>query len=217
MQGSEFGPLASIMAVAAALVAVFGALVLKAVGPLGRWTSLISDTPLFLVGAGPRVASIATIAATFVLIDRTNYEWFLVAAGVFGVAMFVLIVRFDLLRRSHTCEVPLLDANGNQATDAKGRLLSKHVAIGSEEDMKPHAKAAYEKNPGISLCKFIGGYGRNGVNDPAAIWDQKLLAKLSNRMVVLLMSAVLCATTGLFIAAAVVDVSRNTEARLGSH
>ena len=206
MDTSEYGPFASIIGVAAALIATFSLLLLKSVGRVAQWTWLLDDTPPFLVTVGVRGIAVALIGASFILIDQSNYIIFTGVAVVFGIAALMLIVWFDRLRRAHTCDVPRMVTDGSQATDDKGRSLFKVVVIGSLEDMNPKAREAYDKLTGVSLCKFISGFGGNTVNDPAAIWDQGILAAIANKMTMILMGILLSAVMALYLAASAIEV-----------
>lgn len=124
MNLSDYGPFASIITVAAALVSVFSLLLLKAVGRVTQWTWLAHDTPPFLVTAGARALAVALIAVTFLLINKNNYLLFVTAAVIFGVLMVVLISWFDRLRRVHIYKVPQVQADGSPAVD-KGKPLFK--------------------------------------------------------------------------------------------
>ena len=51
----------------------------------------------------------------------------------------------------------------------------------------------------------MAGYGAQRVNDPGALWDSALLAKISNSLTTTLMGVVLCAVMTLFLAAFSID------------
>lgn len=212
MHASEYGPLAEVIAIAASLLAAFSLLLLRAVGRVAQWTWLIEETPPFLVTAGARAVAVALIAAAFILIDTTNFRWFIALAASFGVATFLLIGHFDRLRRTYTCKIPVLKEDGSQAIDKKGGPINKIVTIGSVGNMNPNAKEAYTKITGISLCKFMSGYGANEVNNPAAIWDQGLLAEIANKMTMTLMGILLSAVMALYLAASTIEVSQRPDA-----
>ena len=59
MDLNQFGPFATVIAIAAALVAAFGWTLLNAVGRIPRWAALIHDTPTFLVTAGARALALS--------------------------------------------------------------------------------------------------------------------------------------------------------------
>ena len=208
MDLGDYGPFASVIAVSAALVASFSLIALKAYGQAKKWTWLIEDAPPFMVTAGARAAAVAVIAAVFVTISISNYKWFMVLALFFGTITFVFISKFDRLRRSHICQIPIIAPDGTQAIDRRGNPLSKAVAIGSIDDMMPAAKSEFEKMPGISICKFMSGFGVNEVNNPASIWDLRVLAEISNKMTMFLMGIFLSAVLTLYISASVVSVNQ---------
>ena len=213
MFGDKYGPFTQTLAIVAILTTVFTGLALKAIGKLSQWTFLVHDSPAFLVAGGARVLAIALIAASFIFIDTTNYHWFLSGAIFLGVLMMVFVAWLDLLRKQHLCKVPQINANGSQAKTFWGKEKFKMVVIGDVTDMKPDASAAYRKLA-ISPCKFISGYGQNGVNDAAAIWPMDVLAKNSTRMTTLLMSILLCAALGLFLAASAIEVHLRSSASI---
>lgn len=206
MDIGKYGPFATTIAISAALIAVFSVILLKSVGKVSQWTWLIHDTPSFMVTAGARAVVVALVAATFVFIDANNYRWFVGGAVIFGITAFILIGYFDRLRKQHLCEVPILNTDGTQAKTFWRTPKFEMLVIGSKDDMNSEAEKAYKRASGLSLCKFMSGFGRNGVNDPAAIWDMKTLAKISNRMTMALMGILLCAVMALYLAATSIEV-----------
>jgi hypothetical protein len=202
----KYGPFATTIAIAAALIAVFSLLLLKAVGRVSQWTWLVNDTPDFMVTVGARAVAVALIAGSFILIDKSNYTLFVGASVAFGVVAFFLIGRFDRLRRGHICRVPILNSDGSQAKTFWGTLKFDLFVIGDQGNMMPKAAQAYKKLGAASLCKFMSGYGENGVNDPAAIWTMDTLAKISNRMTMTLMGILLCAVMALYLAASAIEI-----------
>jgi hypothetical protein len=204
---SKYGPFAETIAIASALVAVFSGLLLQMIGKVSQWTWLIHDSPPFIATAGARIVAVALIALTFVFIDKSNYGWFVGAAVLFAVVGFVLIGRFDLLRKAHLCKVPLLNKDGSQARTLFGSLRYEQLVIGDETNMNEAAAKAYKKAGPVSPCKFMSGYGQNAVNDPAAIWSMATLAKISNAMTMALMGILLCAVMALYLAASSVEVN----------
>ncbi len=186
MDMSQYGPFAAVVAIAAALAAAFSLLILKAIGTVARWTWLIDNSPPFIVTAGARAVAVALIAATFVLISRNNYPAFLVGAVVFGLIAFWLIVRFDRLRKVHIFKIPLVQKNGTQATDSKGKARFGNVVIGTEEDLSSDVKKILAemriKHGGLSLTDFMAGFGARGTNNPEALWTRERLAEISNRI-----------------------------------
>jgi hypothetical protein len=91
--------------------------------------------------------------------------------------MIIFIARFDRVRKAHICKVPLLDEDGHQKKGWFGSLKWQMVVIGSENDMKQQAAMRYQKFGAGSLCKFLGGYGQNEVNNPEAIWTKETLER----------------------------------------
>lgn len=212
MDPNEYGPFANIVALAAALVAVFGALLLKMLGGLKRWAWLAADSPPFLVAAGARVLAVALMAITYVTIDTSNYAWFGATAVAGGILGFISVARFDRLRKLHVVPIPLVASDGAPLQDGRGAQLVKNIVIGSEEQLRPEAadalKAARERG-GVSLPKFMSGYG-SPVNDPEALWDREILARIANKLTTSLMHVVLLAVMTVFLAAFVIDVARKS-------
>src|SRR2546428_7819501 len=162
----------------------------------------------FMVTAGARALAVALIALSFIFIDKTNYGWFAGGAVLFAIIMFVLIAWFDHLRKAHLCKVPLLNENGSQAKSFWGTPKFELLVIGDETNMNADAARAYKQVGAVSLCRFMSGYGRNAVNDPAAIWSMTTLAKISNKMTIALMGILLCAVMALYLAASAVEVQQ---------
>jgi hypothetical protein len=208
----RYGPFALVVAVAAALVATFSLMLVKAVGRVSQWTWLIDNTPPFVVTVAARAAAVTMIGVTFFTITAENYRLFGYAAVALAVATVVLIVRFDGMRRLYTLKVPEVDVGGNQARDAKGRLLFRNLIIGREADMLPDANVAIQnarkKHGGLSLGDFLAGYGARSVNNPEAAWPRELIARIANRMTLLLIGILICAVVGLYEAASAVEMSQ---------
>jgi hypothetical protein len=213
----KYGPFATTIAIAAALVAVFSLLLLKSVGRVSQWTWLVHNSPSFMVTAGARAVAVALIAVSFILIDKSNYVWFAVAAVLFGIIAFFLIGWFDLLRKRHTCKVPILNASGSQATSFWGTPRFELLVIGDQSNMNATAAAAYKKAGPVSLCQFMSGFGSHAVNQPAAIWNMAILAKISNRMTMALMGILLCAVMALYLAASAIEVQQRPVASTQTH
>ena len=164
-------------------------------------------SPLMIMG-GARAMTVALIGVSFILIDKRNYVWFAGAAVLFAMTAFILIGWFDRMRKTYLCKVPTLNANGTQAHTFWGKPKYELIVIGDETNMKPDAAAVYAKTKAISLCGFVSGFGRNKLNDPAAIWSMETLAKISNRMTMALMSILLCAVMALYLAASSIEVQQ---------
>jgi hypothetical protein len=206
MFSGKYGPFANIMLVLTVLSTVFSAVLMRAVGRVSQWTYLADDTPNFVVTAASRALAIVLIVLAFIFIDKSNYRWFLVPAAIFAFLMTLLIVWFDRLRRAHFCKVPLLNEDGSQKKGWFGSPKFRTVVIGSENNMKVQAAAAYRKFGAGSLCKFLSGYGQNELNNAEAIWTKETLAKIGSKMTMLLIGIFLCAVMALYLAASVLEV-----------
>lgn len=217
MDFGAYGPFATIAAMAAALVALFSLLLLKAVGPVGRWTEQTGSTPSFFVTFAIRSISIGLIAVTYFTLNQTNYRFFGGMAVVFGLIAARLIARLDFLLKLHTIKVPLLARDGSQARSAKGRPLSNTLIVGTEDELRDGVKRALaaarkKQGGGLSLAQLMSGFGAGNVNDPAALWPEPVLARIGNRLVLVLTGALLSAVMALYLAAASLDMHiRSTE------
>jgi hypothetical protein len=211
MHLGKYGPFADIVALASALVATFSGMLFKMLGRLSRWTWLTSGAPTFLVSAAARMLAVALMAATYVLIDGTNYLWFAAAAILSGILGFSLIVNFDKLRKIHIAAIPQVGPDGKALKDKSGREITVNAVIGTETDLRPEAKdafnAARKRAGGLSLRQFMAGYGAQRVNDPEALWDSTLLAEISNKLTTRLMLITLSAVMTLFWAAFTIQAS----------
>lgn len=213
MSPGEYGPFANTVAIAGALVATFGIILLKILGRMKKWTWLVGENiaPGFLVASGARILAVALMAAIYILITVPNHVWFLAVAGVFGILGFYAVTRFDKLRKLYTHKVPLVAADGSHLKDKSGQPVYTSLVIGSEKDMKPQAKrdyaAAQKARGGLSITDFMSGYGSTTLNDPEAVWDRSLLVDNSARLTRSLMYIVLCAVLSLFTAALVIEVA----------
>src|SRR5687767_9850498 len=195
MNMDQYGPFASIVGIACALVATFSLLLLKMLGGMKRWSWLAGGSPSFLITGGARVVAVALMALTYVTITLTNYRWFAAAAVITALIAFICLIRFDRLRQTHVVAVPLVGTDGTALRDSHGRAQHVAVVIGTEDNMRGEARTAFEtarKTAGVSLRKFMSGYG-SPPNDPGAIWEGSLLAKTGNRLTTLLMCFVLLA------------------------
>ena len=209
---TEFGPFANVVFIACALVATFSLLLLKALGNVTRWTWLVSGSPSFLVTAGSRMVVVALMAITYVTIENSNSIWFGVGAVFFGLLGFWMVVRFEKLRRLHIAQIPMVGQNGRQLVDKGNNLIFKNIVIGLESQMEDHAKEALKQarkeRGGVSLVKFMGGYGDGEMNDPETIWSRDILARINNSLTVTLMFIVLFGVMALFLAAFVIEVTQ---------
>lgn len=210
MQLGEYGPFAEIIFIASTIVATFSTLLLKMLGRLNQWTWLVDDTPSFIVRAGAKAGAIALMVFVYITINISNYGWFLLSAAVCGMLSMMMIVKFDRLRKLHVMSVPIVDIDGNQLSDRKGKATSTNVIIGSESNMKQQAiidlRQARQEYGGLSLVQFMKGYGSNKLNDPEALWDRELLALISNKLTMNLVFIVLLSVMTLFCATMVIVV-----------
>lgn len=206
MDISKFGPLANMVAIAACLVAVFSALLLKTVGRVAKWSWLVENTPKHVVSAPAQIVGIALIAVTYLTIDESNLLYFAGGAFIFALAGAVLILKFDQNRRSYTHNIPVVANGGVQPTDQRGQKQSYSVIIGQESKMKSAAKKAYRAQSGISVTKFMSGYGHNEVNNPESIWSREHLADIGHRMMLLLALFMLCSVVSLDMAASAIEM-----------
>lgn len=211
MDLGKYGPFAETIAIAACLLAVFSFLLLKMVGKVSNWTYLIEDTPSFIVTLAVRAITISLIAATFLTISKENAQYFWGAAIGFGAATMLLVILFDGLRRRRTCKIPEVGADGRQKKSWFGKLQSRTVVIGAVNCMRTDARTAFEAHPGLSIEKFMSGYGYNEVNNPKAIWDADYLAGIAQRMTMLLMCILLCAVMTLYLAAASIEIHQRDQ------
>ena len=205
MDIGKYGPFANIVALALALVATFSVLLLKMLGRVKQWTWLVSGTPPFLVTAAARMLAVALMAVTYVTINKANFLWFGGAAILAGISGFAAVFRFDHLRRLHIRPIPIVGADGRPMMDKKRRALEQNVVIGSEDDMRPEAKAALAEarktKGGLSVLQFMSGYGAQRVNDPEALWDSAILVNISSKLTITLMGILLLSVMTLFWAA----------------
>jgi hypothetical protein len=213
MSPGEYGPFANTVAIAGALVATFGILMVKAIGRMKKWTWLVGENhaPGFLVAGSARILAVALMAVIYILITIQNHRWFGGVAVAFGVLGFYAVTRFDKLRKLYTHKVPLVAADGSQLKDKSGQPIYESLVIGSEGDMKPQAKKDYataqKARGGLSITEFMSGYGSTKLNDPEAVWDRSTLVDNSSRLARSLMYIVLCAVLALFTAALVIEVA----------
>jgi hypothetical protein len=207
---SQYGPFANIVAAASALVATFSVLLLKAVGTVKRWTWMGSGSPLFLVTAGARVLAVALMAVTYVTIDKSNFGWYAGAAVLAGFFGFLAIARFDRLSRLHVVPIPLVGKDGQPLRGRKNETRVEYVVIGLEKDLREDAKAALNaaraEKGGLSVRQFMSGYGAQRLNDPEALWDRELLAAISSKLTITLMSILLFGVMAVFLAAFTIEV-----------
>jgi hypothetical protein len=206
MFGSKYGPFAETITLASALFAAFSFFLLKMIGRVSNWTWLIHDSPPFMVTAGARAGAVALIAASFIFIDKSNYKWFAWGAVACGALVIFLIYRLNRVRLGHICKVQILKPDGKPARTIFGREKCVQIVIGDVFNMTPAAATAFRNLTGVSLCKFVSGYGRNGVNDPEAIWSKVDLAKISNAMTMSLMGIMLFAVLALYLAALSLEI-----------
>jgi hypothetical protein len=121
MDPSEYGPFGAIIAIVFALVALVNALVMRAVGGIDQWTLLTGYTPPFLVTTGPGAIAAVFIAASFFALTPGTRWVFVALALAAAVMTYLLVLRFERLRRLHVLEIPVIGPKGSQALNAKGR------------------------------------------------------------------------------------------------
>jgi hypothetical protein len=205
MQLHKFGLFADVFAIASALIALFGFLLLRMIGRTSSWTWLTSSTPSFLVSAGARALTVALMGGTYVLITPSNCLWFVLAAVIAGLVAFFATLSFDKLRRVHISSIPLVAIDGSQSKSDAGKPLFENVVIGLETNMRPEARQALDvaraRVGGVSMKTFLAGYGANKVNDPEALWDAALLANIGRKITGRLMAIFLAGIMALFWAA----------------
>lgn len=206
MHTEAYGPFASIVAIAAALVTVFSLLLLKSIGFASRWSWLAGDKHSFMRTAAARAVTVALIGLTFIMINKDNYRWFAGGALFFAVLTLVFIGWFDRVRMIHTCFVPDVAANGAAVISSRGKPTGRTIVVGTEATMRTAAKKAYRQLPAADLCKFVSGFGQNQVNNPEAVWDRAELAKIAGRLTVLVTLIILCGVMTLYLAAASIEV-----------
>jgi hypothetical protein len=206
---TRFGPFASVVAVALALVATFAVLLLKQFGRISRWTWLSSGAPSFMVTAAARTLAVVLMAVTYVTINKSNYIWFAVVAVVCGLMGFTMIAIFDRERERHVVQVPEVGPDGKQLVGPGTKGAVRSVVIGLEQDIREPARTALvearKSNPSLSVIAFMSGFGIRPY-DPEALWDHTLLADIRNRLTVRLMWILLLGVMALFIAAFIVEV-----------
>jgi hypothetical protein len=208
MLADSFGPFATIVAIALALVAVFAQLAPRMIGKVSDWNWLAADSPSFVSMAGARIVCVVLMAIAFVTANAARRPPLIGAALVAAVLGLVCVRRFDLMRRVHTVALPIVGKDGKPTHDKKGKNLSRYVVIGSEADMLPNAKDAFDKardSHGVSLLKFMSGFGSTP-NDPEALWDHALLARIAAKLSGLITYVVLLAVMALFLAALLVSL-----------
>lgn len=210
MDASQFGPFANVVAIGSAIVAVFSVFVLKMVGRVNRWTWLIEDTPPFLVKAGPRAVAVAVMGAAYVLIDPSNYGWFLGLGILSGLLAFRSVKSFDKLRRRHVLEVPLVADSGEPVTNRQGKTLHRKIVIGLRESMNETAARHFEeaqKKHGVSMVEFMSGYGSGQLYDPGALWERDHLADIAHKLAAELIYIITFGFVTLFLVALAIDIA----------
>ena len=205
MELNDYGPFATIVAIIFALAATFSVSLLKMLGNVRQWTWLTAGPPPFLVTAGARVLAVAVMAVAYVTIDESTYRYFLAATVLTGVVCLLSVVCFDRLRRLYVVQVPIVNENGGEPSGARAS-----VVIGPEDKLLPEAadslRSARKRYGGVSLPKFMGGYG-TPVNDPLALWPSEILARIGNQLTVALLIVILSAVVTAFLAALVIVAS----------
>lgn len=210
MSLEEYGPFGTVVTVALALIATFGLMLVKMFGRAKKWAWIAGEDAPFILTAGSRAVVVGVIAVTYLTINKTNYMWFGCGAILAGVVMALLLARFDRLRKLHVREVPIVAADGSQAKDDKGKLLSKQIVIGTEEDMRPDAKADYaaarKTHGGLSPIEFLAGYGAAKMYDPESCWTASVLSVASNRLTMLVLWIFVGGVLALYLASSAIEI-----------
>lgn len=210
MDISRYGPFANIVAIGCALAAVFSALLVRMIGNRRHWTWVDDDALDSIVTAGARMLAVIVMAVTYVTIDKQNSRWFMALGLICGVAGFYLVSQFLRLRNIHLLKIPEVGPDGQQAVDEKGKLIFRYLVIGREADLRDDNKekleAARKKHGFVSLESFLMGAGAE-VGKPEALWNRELLANISSKLSLTLMSIFLLGVVTLFLAAFIVEVS----------
>jgi hypothetical protein len=207
MNTQDFGPFATIVAVALALVATFAYLAPRMVGRIQDWTWLADNPPTFLTMVPARIIAVVVMAVAYVTINDDTYWIFVALAAIAGILGTLNVFRFDHLRRLHIAEIEQVGPDGQSLRDKHGKTVVKRVIIGSEEQLRSQAakdlKAARKKRGGVSLLNFMAGYG-NPVNNPSNLWDNSILAKIGSQLTRTLTAVVLFAVLALYLASLIV-------------
>jgi hypothetical protein len=151
------------------------------------------------------------MAVTYVTISKSNYPWFAAVAVVCGLLGFIVIAWFDRLRQRHVRQIPVVGPSGKQLMDRRKKPVEQSIVVGLEQDIREPAKTALvtarQRDPSLSLIKFMSGFGANPY-DPEGLWDPTLLGNIRNNMTVILMSILLFGVMVLFTSAFIIEVFR---------
>ena len=204
MDLSDYGPFATIIAMAAALAVSFGFLLTKAVGRLADWIWLSGDPPTALLRIAAKAPAIALIAWTYRTLDANNADAFLLSAVVLGILTAGLAIYLQRLIHVHVENVPVTGPCGQQAVDANGNPMFRPIFIGTEAEMLTDPRRAFRGAKGqdssLSVVQFISGYGTPPYN-PQAVWSRSTLAAVRTRLYVFALATVLAAIMTLYVAA----------------
>lgn len=204
MNLDDYGPLAATIAMAAALAASFGFLLTKAVGRFADWGWLSGDPPNVLLRTAAKAPAVTFIAWTYATITADKANAFLLAAVVLGILTAALAVYLQHLVHLHVADVPLTGPDGQQALDSKHKPMSRRIFIGTERNMLEtaslHYRQARQQRGGLSIIRFMSGYG-DSLYDPEAVWSRSTLAAIRVRMCMFALATILTAIMSLYVAA----------------
>ena len=169
---------------------------------------------LLIVTVGARMLAMAVMAGVYITINAQNYLVFAGAAIVCGVVGMICIIRFNHMRILYVVRIPLVVTDGSQLQNAQGRLQFENVVIGKEEEInaeaKEHFKQAKRTHAGLTLLQFMGGYG-TPPNNPEALWSRNRLARLSNKLTILLIWIALLGVIVIYVGAFVIEIYNRSQ------
>lgn len=204
---NDYGIFMDIASIALALFAIFNLLVLKTIGKITNWSSLVEGSPSFLVKTASKLTVFSMIALTYLTINQSNYIWFLFIDVVIALIAVKLILDFNYLRKVHSMEIPQVMANGAQLTNFRKRPKYKNIIVGKIDDMTKVARIQFNKaqktDASLTLKKFMSGFG---MYDPEALWDRLLLAEISNKLTMLLIFIITSGALVLYLSSIVINV-----------
>ena len=153
--------------------------------------------------------AVGVFVLSYLIISPANYLWFLVVAVLAGLLCAFTIIRVDRARRTYIISIDEVGPDGSALMD-HGRPARRNVIVGTENEMREQARKDYQRatrqHGSLSLKRFMAGYGQS-VNDPAALWTEKLLAGHAASLTAGITYIVLSGVLALFLAALVLDVS----------
>src|ERR1700737_4692396 len=125
----KYGPFANVVLIAGALIATFSVLLLKMIGRVRNWEWMSADSPSLIVTVGARMLSVALMAITYIIINKSNYIWFGIGAIVLGIAGLFFINRFNHLRKVNVAQILLVGYDGKQLVDKNKHPLHSNMEI----------------------------------------------------------------------------------------